>query len=82
MIYKKVKEIPAKTKNSELRLDLEEFVLSNTKYAKLDLKFGEGKDYKTPNIAYRTITVSAKRAGLPIKAYVRNGIVYLENTSM
>lgn len=78
MTFKTVNEVPKIVKQREvhdLKSMLKEFAEGNKKCVKVVLLDDE---YKSPFIAYKSITNAAKRHKLPVKVCWRKGEIYLK----
>ena len=80
MKFTQVNAVP-KGRTSPKSLDkyFEEFMRMDVKVVKVD--FTDHK-YKSPNIAARTLQVSAERRGYPINVHNRDGEIYFVRTDM
>lgn len=85
MIFKVVKSVPSikgvkrkRAYNNRYEL-LTEFLNMECKYATVDYEI---LGYSSIHIAVNTLRNGAEKYGLPIKFYIRNGVLYLHNTSV
>lgn len=77
MRFTKVDEVPKKRAYHSLKDDLDRFVKSGLKVAKIDFQPGE---YKSATIATNCLRVAIKRHGFNgIEVFQRGDNVYLEN---
>lgn len=77
MRFTKVDEVPKKKAYHKLKDDLERFMQSGVKIAKIDFHEGE---YKSATVAANVMRVAVKRHGINgIKVFLRGDNVYLEN---
>lgn len=77
MRFTKVDEVPKRGAYHDLKDDLDRFMKSGLKIAKIDFHQDE---YKSATIAANCLRVAVKRHGLNgIKVILRGGNVYLEN---
>ena len=77
MRFTKVNEVPKKKSYHNLKDDLERFVASGLKVAKIDFHPGE---YKSATIAANCLKEAVKRHGFNgIEVFQRGDNVYLEN---
>lgn len=77
MKFTKIDELPKRVHAGYKRReeDLMAFLAMNTRYAKVDYS----GDHNSPESARASIQILADRHSLPIRAYMINGEVYLEN---
>ena len=77
MRFTKVDEVPKKAAYHKLKDDLERFVASGLKVARVDFHEGE---YKSAKVATESLRIAIKRHCFNgIKVFQRSGHVYLEN---
>lgn len=77
MRFTEVKEVPKKAAYHKLKDDLERFVQSELKVARIDFHEGE---YKSADVAVSCLRVAIKRHGFNnIEVFKRGDHVYLEN---
>lgn len=79
MKFTKVEKISGRRTRNNLKVFLNEFMCRNIPIAKVDLYEGE---YASFMVARRTLTTSAERLCLPIKASYRKDGVYIYRTDM
>lgn len=79
MKFVEVKEVPDQKKYHELKSKWEEFMAMNVKVAKVDL---DEEEYKSPEVAARTMMLSIKRFGFPITVTRRRNEIYLIRRDM
>lgn len=77
MRFTKVDAVPKGRTNHKLKDDLERFVQSGVKVARVDFYEGE---YKSARVAVSVLNVAIKKHGFNgIKVFQRGNAVYLEN---
>ena len=77
MRFTKVDEVPKSRTNHKLKDDLERFVQSGVKIARVDFYEGE---YKSARVAVQVLRVAVKKHGFTgITVFQRGDNVYLEN---
>lgn len=79
MKFVEVKEIPGKRENHRLKDKWEEFMASNIKIAKVDLKEDE---YASAHVASSVMRISIKHYGYPITVIRRGDEIYLVRRDM
>ena len=79
MKFVEVKDIPDRKKYHGLKSKWEEFMAMNVKVVKVDL---DEEEYKSPDVAARTMTLSIKRYGYPITVTRRRNEIYLIRRDM
>lgn len=82
MKFYKVSSLPKtmhRKPNNDLAAALEEFMNMNVKYVQVVFSMLE---FEGCYVAGTVLNRASKNAGLPVKARVRNGQVYLERTDM
>lgn len=63
----------------KLQSFLEDFMLMNTKFAKIELEVGE---YASPTVARSCVAIAAMRRKHPVKVRLRGNDIYLLRTDM
>lgn len=79
MKFTEMKDGLPKRDYNKLEPYLKEFVRMNVAVARVDL---EEREYKSPKVARSVLDIACKRHGVPVKAKIRNGNVYLVRTDM
>lgn len=79
MKFVEVDKVPGLQKYHALKSKWEEFMAMNVKVAKVDL---DENEYKSHDVAARTMTLSIKRYGYPITVTRRRNEIYLIRRDM
>ena len=69
-----VEAVPNRRPRHHLQDFIEEFARSNDQVVMIDL---DEHDYKSAKVCRSCLGVAAKKSGYPIKAKIRDGVVYL-----
>lgn len=75
MKFVETNEKIVRTRAHNLKVFFEEFISSNIKFAKVELKEGE---YKTPGVAISCFRNSCNRYGFPIRFFLRKEEIFME----